>query len=197
MLDSVILWVVLLVMALVFSGLFIFAQKRKGPELPAALRAGKPLPDFSATDENGNEVRSSSLKGTPTVVLFVRGNWCPFCSRQVKNLTDYYKRIVDLGAKLIFVTPRPLSTTRRVAEFFEVEFDFWTDTTLRASKSLGLVFPKGVPADYVKEYGEDTIWPTAVIVDSDNIIRYSKISRYVFDRPNPEQLFKELEKVTR
>lgn len=136
MLDSVILWVLLLVMALVLAGLFIFAQKRKGPELPAALRAGKPLPDFAATDENGNEVRSSSLKGTPTVLLFVRGNWCPFCSKQVKNLTDYYKRIVDLGAKLIFVTPRPLSTTRRVAKFFEVEFDFWTDTSLLASRSL-------------------------------------------------------------
>ena len=60
-----------------------------------------------------------------------------FCSKQVKNLTGYYKDIVDLGAKLIVITPKPLETTRRVAQFFEVEFDFWLDDAFASGGSQG------------------------------------------------------------
>jgi peroxiredoxin len=160
-----------------------------------ALKPGRSLPDFSAVDEQGNTVRSSQVLGSPTVMLFVRGNWCPFCSKQVEDLTSHYKDIVDLGAKLIFVTPKPLETTRRVAAFFDVDFDFWQDDQLIAAKQLGLVMPAAVPADQQKEYGADTLWPTALIIDSAGIIRYAKLSRLVIDRPDPSLLLGELRKL--
>ena len=128
-------------------------------------------------------------------MLFVRGNWCPFCTKQVEGLTRNYKDIVDLGAKLIFVTPKPLETTRRVAEFFEVEFDFWLDDELNAAKQLGLVMTAGVPDGSQKEYGSDTVWPTALVIDASGIIRYSKLSRLVIDRPDPKLLLTELRKL--
>ena len=103
----------------------ILALRKGRPPVPDDLKVGKPLPDFAAIDEQGDPVRSTELHGAPAVLLFVRGTWCPFCSSQVANLTRHYKDIVDLGARLILVTPKPLETTRRVAEFFEVEFDFW------------------------------------------------------------------------
>jgi peroxiredoxin len=125
-------------------------------------------------------------------MLFVRGNWCPFCSSHVENLTVHYKDIIDLGARLILVTPKPLETTRRVAEFFEVEFDFWLDVDLAVTKQLGLLHETGVPDDHRKEYGEDTVWPTALVVDPSGIIRYSELSKFVVDRPNPKTLLREL-----
>ena len=88
--------------------------KKAGRPVPAILRRGQPLPDFRAVDESGDPVRSTELHGTAAVILFVRGNWCPFCSSQVENLSANYKDIVDLGARLILVTPKPLETTRRV-----------------------------------------------------------------------------------
>ncbi len=106
---------------------WIWVTRRGLRATPAQLRPGSPLPDFRAVDEQGDPVRSVELHGSPTVILFVRGNWCPFCSRQVSNLTQHYRDIVDLGAQLILITPKPLETTRRVAEFFKVEFDFWLD----------------------------------------------------------------------
>jgi len=166
-----------------------------GPRIPEALEQGKLLPEFSAKDEAGNTVRSSDLRGKPAVLMFVRGNWCPFCTRQVAGLTTRYKEIIGLGASLIFVTPKPLETTRRVADFFKVEFEFWLDASVEAAESLGLIFPGGVPADHAEEYGEDTVWPTAIIVDKDGIIRYSKLARFIFDRPNPDVLLKELQKI--
>ena len=157
------------------------------------LRRGQQLPDFEALDESGNSVRSSDLIGRDAVVLFVRGNWCPFCSRQVANLTQYYKQIADSGARLIFVTPRPLQTTRRVAEFFDVEFEFWLDDDLRIARQLGLLHESGVAKDYRDEYGHDTVWPTSLVVDKTGRIRYAEMSKYIADRPNPETLLEELQ----
>ena len=168
-----------------------FLMLRKGrPPVPDDLRAGKPLPDFSAADEQGDPVRSTELHGAPAVLLFVRGTWCPFCSAQVANLTKYYKDIVDLGARLVLVTPKPLETTRRVAEFFEVEFDFWLDESLHVTRQLGLIQKAGVPNGYSKEYGEDTVWPTAIVTDSAGLIAYVRLSKTVADRPDPRELLK-------
>jgi peroxiredoxin len=166
--------------------------RKAGRPIPAALRAGQPLPDFQAVDESGGPVRSTQLHGTAAVILFVRGNWCPFCSSQVENLTVHYKDIIDLGARLILVTPKPLETTKRVAEFFEVEFDFWLDDELAVTKQLGLLQESGVPKDHRKEYGDDTIWPTALVVDPNGIIRYTSLSKFIADRPNPKTLLREL-----
>ena len=164
---------------------WVIATRRPVPE---ALRIGRTLPDFEAEDEHGNAVRSTDLRGAPAVLLFVRGNWCPFCSSQVKNLTRYYKDIVDLGARLILVTPKPLETTRRVAEFFDVHFDFWLDPSLEIARQLDLLLPDGVPASQKAEYGSDTVWPTALVVDGDGRIVFVRLSKFIADRPNPKAL---------
>ena len=188
-------WIAGAIIVLAVVAVWVFLAKKKGPRIPDALGPGRSIPDFPAADEQGTPIRSVQVVGSPTVMLFVRGNWCPFCTRQVEGLTRHYKDIVDLGAKLIFVTPKPLETTRRVAEFFEVEFEFWLDDELSAANQLGLVMPAGVPGDNQKEYGADTVWPTALVIDAAGIIRYSKLSRMVIDRPDPKLLLNELKKI--
>jgi len=59
---------------------------------------------------------------------------------------------------------------------------------LHVTKQLGLLLPAGVPDDYRKEYVEDTIWPASLVIDAKGIIRYSGISKFIVDRPNPEKL---------
>lgn len=184
---------ILAVAALVVLAIVVYMKTRKtGRPVPSALQRGRVLPDFRAVDENGDPVRSTELHGTATVILFVRGNWCPFCSTQVENLTLHYKSIIDLGARLVLVTPKPLETTRRVAEFFEVEFEFWLDENLEATRQLGLLQKSGVPEDHRKEYGEDTVWPTAIVVDPDGVIGYTELSKAIADRPDPATLLREL-----
>ena len=168
--------------------------KLGGRQLPAALRPGSRLPEFSARAENGAPLESTSLSGKPAVLLFVRGNWCPFCSRQVATLTKHYKSITDV-ARLVLVTPKPLETTRRVAEFFDFDFEFWLDEDLSIATLLGLRLSGGVPNEHRVEYGEDTLWPAAVVVDADQVIRYASVSKLIADRPNPQKLLKVLQSI--
>lgn len=184
---------ILIALAMIVIVIVVASRLRNnGRSVPAALRRGCPLPDFAATDENGDPVRSTDLHGSAVVMLFVRGSWCPFCSSQVADLSVHYKDIVDLGARLILVTPKPLETTRRVAEFFEVEFDFWLDEDLAVARQLGLVLEDGVPADHQKEYGEDTVWPTALVVDRNGSIVFAQLSRTLAERPDPKRLVEQL-----
>jgi peroxiredoxin len=184
----------LIVIAVLAVAAWLWITRRGLRATPPQLKPGSPLPDFRATDEQGDPVRSIELHGSPAVLLFVRGNWCPFCSRQVNDLTQHYRDIVDLGARLILITPKPLETTRRVAEFFKVEFDFWLDDQLAVTRQLGLLQEGGVPGDYDKEYGADTVWPTAMVVDAAGIIRYIELSKHISDRPEPDTLLREIRK---
>lgn len=186
--NSAVLWVSILAVAIVAGVLYGLWKRKGGRRVPEQLRTGQPLPEFQAVDEHGNRLRSKDLAGSPAIILFVRGSWCPFCSRQVADLTKAYKDITDSGAKLILVTPKPLETTRRVAQIFGVEFDFWLDESLEIARALGILLEDGVPDEQRREYGEDTLWPAALVVDAAGIIRYSELSKFLVDRPDPEKL---------
>ena len=192
---STLVYVVIALLAAALVGALVWLKLRGLRPTPTQLRPGSPLPEFHAVDEQGNPVRSQDLQGSAAIILFVRGNWCPFCSRQVRNLTQYYREILDLGARLILVTPKPVETTRRVAEFFNVDFDFWLDENLTVTRQLGLLQKGGVPADYDSEYGRDTIWPTALVVDAAGIIRFTELSRHISDRPDPRVLLREVRRM--
>jgi len=193
--NSTLIWTIAIAALVVVAAFFIRKKMPVGPDIPNALRKGEPLPEFSAIHEDGSAVNSSDLLGSPAVILFVRGNWCPFCSKQVEEVTSHYKNLSDLGAKLILITPKPLDTTRRVAEMFGVEFDFWLDESLHIAKSLGLLMTEGVPESQHKLYGHNTFWPTALVVDKGGVIRYSKLSKLLFDRPDSAVLVKELKRL--
>jgi hypothetical protein len=67
--------------AILVAAIFAYQRFRKSRRpVPQTLRRGQPLPDFYAVDESGDPVRSTELHGTAAVILFVRGNWCPFCN---------------------------------------------------------------------------------------------------------------------
>ena len=41
----------------------------------------------------------------PTIVLFYRGGWCPYCSRQLAQLKDIEKELVNLGFQILAISP--------------------------------------------------------------------------------------------
>lgn len=160
------------------------------------LTAGRFLPDITLRDDQGEPVTWQDLSGKPAVVIFLRGSWCPFCNSQVKDLTNHYREINATGAGLVFVTPKPLDTTRRVAEIFDVDFTFWIDENLAMAKALGIHATDEVPKDLREKFGSDTVKPTSVIIDANGMIAYATTSNDVRARPEPELLLGELRKLS-
>ena len=161
---------------------------------PDALAPGTRFTDTALVDDNGQPV-SGAAGGKPRVLVFLRGGWCPFCTSQVESLTEHYRQISELGAELVFVTPRPLDTTRRVAEVFGVDFTFWIDEDLAVARELGIYHPNAVPERFRDKYGPDAFRPASVIVDTDGIIRYSRVAPDVSTRPDPAELVRALQQL--
>ena len=188
-------WIALLLITIAAS-MFLYVRRGGGRPIPDLLRPGQALPPFTAIDEDNRERQSTELLGAPAVVIFVRGTWCPFCSAQVESLADVYRDIAALGARLVLIAPQPLATTRRVADYFDVEFEFWLDDSLDIARSLGSLYIGGVPEEARTEFGANTVWPTTVVVAPDGIIRRTIVARDIADRPDPRTLLKALRKIS-
>ena len=81
--------------------LFVCAQEK-----PEGLFINSKAYDFKAKDQNGNDVILKDLrKKGPVVVVFYRGNWCPYCNKELRRLQDSLQLITAKGAQLIAITP--------------------------------------------------------------------------------------------
>src|SRR6187455_1897869 len=91
---------------------FLLAQER-----PEGLFINSKAPDFKATDQYGKEIRLKDvLKDSLVVLIFYRGQWCPYCNRQLKKLEDSLQLIKDKRAKLIAVTPEKTESRYKNAD---------------------------------------------------------------------------------
>src|SRR5258708_39689667 len=58
------------------------------------VTVGEEAPDFTLKDTKGDPVTLSSARGKmPTVLVFFRGYWCPFCAHQLAELRALLKSV--------------------------------------------------------------------------------------------------------
>ena len=85
---------------------FLFVFTLSAQEKPEGLFINSKAPDFKAVDQNGNSIRLKDMVKNGNVVLFFyRGNWCPYCSRQLKQLQDSLELFVEKGVQVVAITP--------------------------------------------------------------------------------------------
>jgi peroxiredoxin len=157
------------------------------------LAKNEQLPSFYLTNTNGNKVNSDDFRGQPTILMFFRGNWCPLCMAQIKEIAGYYQQLSDLGAKIVLISPQPEKNTQALATKFNVDFYFMTDVNNEAAKSLGIEMENGLPMGMeVLGYQKDTVLPTVLITDRNGKIIYSDLTDNYRIRPEPKAFIKVL-----
>ena len=91
----------LFVFAFLLFTFSVFAQEK-----PEGLFINSKAPDFKAKDQSGVEVNFKDLrKKGPVVVIFYRGNWCPYCTKELTKLQDSLALITEKGAQVVAITP--------------------------------------------------------------------------------------------
>src|SRR5260370_19007935 len=89
------------------------------------LKLGDVVPDVTLRTEEDKEVSLRKLVSEkPTVLIFYRGGWCPFCNRHLQSLVGIEKKLQDAGAQLLAIsmyhpaklqaTPNPEKLTYRL-----------------------------------------------------------------------------------
>ena len=151
------------------------------------LKIGDALPGFKLKDIAGKTVESSSFADRPTIWIFYRGNWCPLCVAQIKEVAGQYKELTAIGARLALVSPQPHKKTVSLSKKFDVPFDFLTDEGNRAARALGIDHPGGLPLGMqALGYDSETVMPTVIITDKGGRILWAHETDNYRVRPDPD-----------
>lgn len=151
------------------------------------LIVGNKLPPLTFTGQNGETVSSESFEGKKLIYLFYRGNWCPLCMAQIKEISEQYRALNELGAEVLLISPQPHKFTVSLARKMDVPFWFLTDVDGQMSKQLGLYVKGGTPLGMeVFGFESDTVLPTVVITNETGEILYADQTDNYRVRPEPE-----------
>lgn len=107
---------------------FFIVTIASAQDKPEGLFINSKAPDFKLKDQSGIEVSLKELrKKGQTVLIFYRGNWCPYCNKQLRALQDSLQLITAKGAQLIAITPEAHagidSTIAKTGAVFPVLYD--------------------------------------------------------------------------
>ena len=160
---------------------------------PSRIKVGSVLPAASFVHINGNTVTTVS-SGKAQVWLFVRGNWCPFCVAQVKELAAAYQELADLGAEVFMVSPQSQQQSQKLANKLDVPIQFLVDEKAQGAKDLGIQHTSGMPAGLPGGFDVDSVMPTVVITDSSGVVIYADQTDDYRVRPEPALFVQTLKK---
>lgn len=151
------------------------------------LVVGAKLPHFTLRNVKGESVSSASLIDKPAIFVFYRGNWCPFCTAQIKELMTRYKEIDALGVRVALIAPQPHENTVGASRTYGAKFDFLTDEGNAAARALGIEHENGLPIGMqMMGYDSDTVMPTVIITDKDGKIVWTHETDNYRVRPEPD-----------
>jgi peroxiredoxin len=170
----------------VLFGVYIFWYSRFGRIASSDLSVGAALPDFDLIDSDGESFSSDELLGSSAVLMFYRGNWCPLCMAQIKEIAARYADLDAMGIKVVLVSPQPDEQSRRLAAMYDVPFRFLIDKDNELARSLGIAVSNGVPIGLPGGYAPDTVMPTLVVTNAKGIILFSDQTDNYRVRPEPD-----------
>jgi len=167
--------------------IYIYWYSRLDRRTGSHIKVGDRLPDFTVTDVAGATVTAGQLTDRPAILIFYRGNWCPLCMAQVKEMVGLYEEIRNMGVRVAFISPQPHTKTIALAKRFSVAFDFLTDRDNQAARRLGIESPNGLPMGMqALGYESDTVLPTVIITDQKGRVIWTHETDNYRVRPDPD-----------
>lgn len=188
-----------LVLALLF-GTVLFAQND-----PSGLLVNDAAPDFSASVGNGEKLQlSNALKKGKVVLVFYRGEWCPYCNRQLSALQDSSALILGKGATLWAITPEKQENITKTVAKTKADFPILHDLELKIMQAYKVAFPveqktidqyKKFKIDLTEVNGENGAnlpVPAVYIIDEKGKIIYRYFDKDYRKRPSVKEILAHL-----
>ena len=125
----------------IFAACILFSFVLAAQEKPEGLFINSKAPDFKANDQYGKEIRLKDiLKDSLVVLIFYRGQWCPYCNRYLKKLEDSLQLIKEKGARLIAVSPEKPENIGKTIEKTKATYPILYDKDMKIMKAYDVAF---------------------------------------------------------
>ncbi|HVU34717.1 MAG TPA: peroxiredoxin-like family protein [Opitutaceae bacterium] len=162
---------------------------------------GTKAPDSAVLTLHGRKISMAKvLAGKPTVVIFFRGGWCPFCNRQLADLADRELKLRELGYQIVGISADPPEKLAPVLKADHIRYRLFSDRDAQFSAAYGLAYR--ISPDVGSDYRDNGIeltpapdgngfWlpvPAAYIIDRTGTIRFVYMNRDPSIRIKPDAL---------
>lgn len=110
------------------------------------LNVGDLIANFSAKDifDKRHTLNNLTQKGN-VVIIFVRGQWCPFCNKHLKELQKQFNQIYEKGASILVVTPEKSEFIKKTIKKTGAEFTILYDENHKIAEAFDVLFrPSGI-----------------------------------------------------
>jgi peroxiredoxin Q/BCP len=129
------------------------------------VEEGKPAPDFTLTDQQGQNVTLSKLKGSSVVLYFYPKDDTPGCTKEACDFRDSFADYKKAGAIILGVSPDDSRSHAKFATKFDLPFPLLADDDKKVSETYCVWKEKSM---YGKKYMG--IERTTFVIDKRGVI---------------------------
>lgn len=105
------------------------------------IPVGSMIPDSALVSLEGKATTAKKVSmGKPTVFVFYRGGWCPFCNRHLAALAKSHKELMELGFQLVAVTPDSPEELKKTLGKEKLDYQLLSDSSAATMKAFGVAF---------------------------------------------------------
>ena len=164
---------------------------------------GETLPNANFQNTVGEYVQLKALlEEKPTVLVFYRGGWCPYCNVQLSGLVEIEEDVLELGYQIVAISPDDYKNLQSTIENNSTKYKLLSDPNGKFIKEIGIAFKT---SSSLKEYitgkgqkGETSSVmpaPTVMIVDKKGVIKFEYINPNYKERISGEMLLSVLKTI--
>jgi peroxiredoxin len=117
------------------------AELPMAPEKVQPLAKGMAVPDVTLRTVDG---KSFSLKtetdAKPTVIIFYRGGWCPYCNAHLADVQKAEKDLLAMGYQILAISPDTAKALRSTMDNDKLTYTLLSDADMQATGAFGLAY---------------------------------------------------------
>ena len=169
-----------------------------GASLPGDIKVK--LADGSDFDLN------SAFARQPTVLIYYRGGWCPFCNAHLRDLQQSIPALKQMRYQLLAVSTDTVEALASYEQTSELDYQLLADPGLELATSLGIKFkvvteyidhlsslPPGRAFDLSERNNGYLVTPAAFILDQNGVVQFAYANNNYAVRISQEALLKAAE----
>lgn len=183
------------------------AERVDAIDFPArAPKAGDQAPEFTLPDQRGDQISLAELRRDgPVVLIFYRGEWCPYCNLQLRSFQAHLDELARRGAQLVAISPQTPDHSLSMAEKNGLGFHVLSDVGANVIDRYGLRFEvdkqlRALSESVGNDIGEHNgpggwTLPAAstFVIDPDGIVRYAHVRGDWRERAEPVEVLAALD----